>query len=31
MGWFFGFKHHLIINDKGDILNFMFIPETHVK
>ena len=27
MGWFFGFKLHLIINDKGDILNFMFTPE----
>lgn len=24
MGWFFGFKLHLIINDKGDILNFCF-------
>lgn len=24
MGWFYGFKLHLIINDKGDILNFMF-------
>ena len=24
MGWFFGFKLHLIINDKGGILNFMF-------
>lgn len=23
MGWFFGFKLHLIINDKGEILNFM--------
>jgi hypothetical protein len=22
--WFFGFKLHLIINDKGEILNFMF-------
>ena len=22
MGWFFGFKLHLIINDKGEILNF---------
>ena len=27
MGWFFGFKLHLIINDKGEILNFMFTPE----
>ena len=26
MGWFFGFKLHLIINDKGKILNFMFTP-----
>ena len=25
MGWFFGFKLHLIINDKGEILNFMFM------
>lgn len=24
MGWFFSFKLHLIINDKGKILNFMF-------
>ena len=24
MGWFFGFKFHLIINDKGEILNFVF-------
>ena len=23
MGWFFGFKLHLIINDKGEILNFI--------
>ena len=26
VGWFFGFKLHLIINDKGEILNFMFTP-----
>lgn len=26
MGWFFEFKLHLIINDKGEILNFMFTP-----
>lgn len=26
MGWFFGFKLHLIINDKGEIPNFMFTP-----
>lgn len=24
MDWFFGFKLYLIINDKGEILNFMF-------
>ena len=24
IGWFLGFKLHLIINDKGEILNFMF-------
>ena len=23
MGWFYGFKLHLVINDKGEILNFM--------
>lgn len=23
MGWFFGFKLHIIINDKGEILNFV--------
>ena len=23
MGWFFGFKLHLIINDKGEVLNFV--------
>ena len=26
MGWCFGFKLHLTINDKWEILNFMFIP-----
>lgn len=26
MGWFFGLKLHLKINDKGEIINFMFIP-----
>lgn len=26
MGWFFGFKLHLIINEKGEILNFMVTP-----
>ncbi len=25
-GWFFGFKLHLIINDRNEILNFMFTP-----
>ncbi len=25
MEWFFGFKLYLIINDKSEILNFMFI------
>jgi len=23
LGWFFGFKLHIIINDKGEILNFV--------
>ena len=23
MGWFYGFKLHLIINDKGEILDFV--------
>jgi len=23
IGWFYGFKLHLVINDKGEILNFM--------
>ena len=26
MGWFYGFKLHLIINDKGEILNFSISP-----
>ena len=26
MGWFFGFKLHLICNEKGEILNFMITP-----
>ena len=26
MGWFHGFKLHLIINDKGEILNFVITP-----
>ena len=25
MGWFFGFKLHLIVNDKGETLNFLFM------
>lgn len=23
MGWFYGFKLHIVINDKGEIINFM--------
>ena len=26
MGWFFGFKLHLIINDKGELLSFYLTP-----
>ena len=26
MGWFFGFKLHIIINDRGQLLNFMITP-----
>ena len=26
MGWFFGFKLHLICNEKGEIFNFMITP-----
>lgn len=26
MGWFYGFKLHLIINDKGEILSFVITP-----
>lgn len=26
MGWFFGFKLHLVCNDKGDLLEFMLTP-----
>lgn len=29
MGWFYGFKLHIVINDKGEILNFM-ITQAHV-
>ena len=28
MGWFYGIKLHLIINDRGEILNFMITPVT---
>lgn len=26
MGWFYGFKLHLVVNDRGDILAFMLTP-----
>jgi hypothetical protein len=26
IGWFFGFKLHLIINDKGELLSFQVTP-----
>lgn len=26
MGWFYGFKLHLIINDKGELMNFLLTP-----
>jgi hypothetical protein len=26
MGWFYGFKLHLVINDKGELLNFCITP-----
>ena len=26
MGWFYGFKLHLIINDEGELLSFFFTP-----
>jgi hypothetical protein len=26
MGWFYGFKVHLIINQQGEIINFVFTP-----
>jgi hypothetical protein len=29
MGWFFGFKLHIIINDRGEILDFLF-TQAHV-
>ena len=29
MGWFYGFKLHIIINDKGELLDFI-ITQAHV-
>ncbi len=26
MGWFFGFKLHIVCNEKGKLLNFMITP-----
>lgn len=26
IGWFYGFKLHLVINDKGEIIDFLFTP-----
>lgn len=26
MGWFYGFKLHLLLNEKGEILNFVITP-----
>jgi hypothetical protein len=26
MGWFFGFKLHLVVNDRGELLSFMLTP-----
>jgi hypothetical protein len=26
MGWYYGFKLHLVCNDKGEIIDFMFTP-----
>ena len=26
MGWFFGFKLHLICNEMGELLNFVITP-----
>lgn len=26
MGWFFGFKLHLVVNDKGEIVSFLLTP-----
>ena len=30
MGWFFGFKLHLIVNDKGDLVSWT-LTKGHVK
>ena len=27
MGYFFGFKLHIVINDKGELLNFVITPD----
>src|SRR5438270_336555 len=29
MGWFYGFKLHLVINDKGELLGFSLTPGNH--
>ncbi len=29
MGWFFGFKLHLVINEKGELLSYYFTPGNH--
>jgi IS5 family transposase len=26
MGWFYGFKLHIVINDRGEVLNFAITP-----
>lgn len=26
IGWFFGFKLHIVINDKGELIDFLFTP-----
>ncbi len=26
MGWFFGFRLHLICNERGELMNFMITP-----
>lgn len=30
MGWFYGFKLHLVCNDKGELLNFC-LPKWNVQ